>query len=397
MLAIRNFLASAEPASRLLRQVLLFAAVDVVFLGFAMAYAFTHHGLKGTLLYLAAQYALSTVGFIGAFWLMQSVQHTPTRMFRLGIAGMLVGMLAVWVSPSPWMGLASLTLAGAGRGMAWGARQWMEMHHTRGQARESYIALLQTATTVFKLVGPLFAAALMYASRDNFQALFAVIGVTGLAVLWANRDSEGLPTPLPGPPRPLQTLLKRDYWQTAPFYVLEGAGASLRQALFVSGTMTVVASVSAYGVLDACSSLAAAACLAWLASRPAPGPSLTRLQMSLGLVGLSWLLLLGALKLPLLLAGFVAVYAFGTPLLMTVKASLVLKGLATAGSEPHDNAMARELLLVGARLAALVLAAVLASTVVEPRTGLVAVVGLVLLLLPLEYRFAKALAQSKEA
>lgn len=393
---LRAWRSSPLPASRLLRQVLLFAAADVLFLSFAMAYAFSLYGLHGALLYLAAQYALSAAGFLGAFALMQSVRWPAARVFRLGLGAMLFGMLAGGIVTAPAASLACLTLAGVGRGMAWASRQWMEMHHTKGADREAYLALLQTAMTVFKLSGPLGAAALLYASGDNFHLLFGVLGVLGLAALLAQRQGVPLATPAPGRPHPLRTLLSAEYWKTAPFYVLEGAGAALRQALFVSGTMTVVASVSAYGVLDALSSLAAAICLAWLARRPAAGPSLRRLQVSLAIVGTSWLLLLGALQVPQLLVGFVAAYAFGTPLLMTVKASLVLKGLASAGSAAHDNAMARELLLAFARLAALVLAAVLASSAVSPAVGLQMVVGLVLLLLPLEYHYAKVLAQRKD-
>jgi hypothetical protein len=393
---LRTWLTSPLPASRLLRQVLLFAAVDVLFLSFAMAFAFTQYGLQGALLYLAAQYALSAAGFLGAFWRMQAEQHSASKVFRWGIGGMLVGLLAGGAVSSPAASLACLALAGFGRGMAWASRQWMEMHHTKGASREAYLALFQSVMTVFKLVGPLAAAGLLYVSHEDFHPLFLVIGATGLVVLLVLGRGEALETPAPGRPRPWQTLCSPEYWKTAPFYLLEGAGAALRQALFVSGTMTVVASVSAYGVLDAMASLAAAGCLAWLARHPAPGPSLRRLQVSLAIVGVSWLLLLGALHLPYLLVGFVATYAFGTPLLMTVKASLVLKGLSSAGSAAHDNAMARELLLAVARLVALGLAAILASSVVTPTAGLQLVVGLVLLLLPLEYHYAKRLAQRKD-
>jgi hypothetical protein len=397
MPSIRTTLASPAPASRLLRQVLLFAAVDVVFIGFSLAYAHASHGLAGALLFLAAQYLLATVGFVGAFVLMRSPRNTPARLFRAGVGGMLLGMLAVGATGHSLAGLACLALAGGGRGVVWGARTWLEMHHTKGASRETYLALLQSAMTAFKLAGPLVAAGVMYASGENFQVLFATIGVLGFAGLWALRDKDELPTPVPGPARPLQALLARSYWSTAPFYITEGAGAALRQALFVSGTLAVVTSVSAYGVVDALSSLAAALCLVWLARHPGAGPSLRRLQGSLALVAVSWLFLLGALQLPVLLAGFVAAYAFGTPLLATVKSSLVLKGLTGSGGAPHDNAMARQLILALARLGALALAALLAGSGVAPETGLAIVVGLVLLVTPLEYHFAKKLVQRTEA
>ncbi len=388
---LRTFLATATPASVLLRQVLLFSALDVVFLGFAMAYAFKHWGLPGALLYLCAQYITSAVGFVGTFIAMQSPDRTPAKLLRRGLGGMLLGMLLMGAYSPSWWGLLCLTLAGAGRGMAWAARQWLEMHHTKGEVRERFLALLQTGATLFKLGGPLVAAALMYATSENFGLLFGSVGALGFLTLWATRAQVGLETPPPGPARPLQTLRDTDYWKTAPFYILGGAGSSLRQALFVSGTMTVVGSVSGYGVIDALSSLAAAGFLAWMARRPKAGPSLPRLQFSLAFVGVSWLLLLGALKWPWLLAGFVAFYSFGNPLLISVKTSLVLKGLTSATSAPHDNAMAREMLLVVSRMVALGIAAVLAQA--NPHIGLLLVVGLVLLLLPFEYLFARELSQ----
>lgn len=396
MASIRTALTSPVPAFCLLRQVLLFAAVDVVFIGFSMAYAHARHGLTGALLFLAAQYLLAAVGFVGAFVLMRAPRHTPARMFRAGVGGMLLGMLAVGATGNSLLGLACLAAAGGGRGVVWGARTWLEMHHTKRESREAYLALLQGAMTAFKLVGPLVAAGVMYASGENFQLLFATIGVLGFAGLWALRGKDGLPTPVPGPARPLQALMARSYWTTAPFYITEGAGAALRQVLFVSGTLSVVTSVSAYGVVDALSSLAAALCLVWLARHPGAGPSLRRLRGSLALVALSWLLLLGALALPVLLAGFVAMYAFGTPLLATVKSSLVLKGLTGSGGAPHDNAMARQLILAVARLGALALAAALAGSGVAPEAGLAIVVGLVLLVTPLEYHYAKKLVQRAE-
>lgn len=166
----------------------------------------------------------------------------------------------------------------------------------------------------------------------------------------------------------------------------------MRQALFVSGTIAVVGSVSAYGALESAASLVAALFMAWLSTRKSDGPSMRRLAYSLCVVGASWLLLLGALKLPLLLGGFVLLYALGNPLLISVKASLVLKGLASGTDSAQDNALARELMLMSARLAALVLAAVLAHLSSGLTEALVGVVVLMLALLPLEYAFARRIA-----
>jgi hypothetical protein len=387
---------SPLPAYRLLRQVLLFAVVDVVYIGFSLAYAFAHMGLQGALLFLALHYVMTTGGFIIAFVLMQEPKNTSAHVFRLGVAGMLLGMLGVSFTAHPIVGAAFLTLAGLGRGTVWGARTWLELHHTKGESRETYIALLQTAMTGFKLVGPLCAAALLYTSEDNFQILFGVVGAVGLLGLYLLRDKDPLPTPLPGPARPLTALLHPEYWKSAPFYISEGAGAALRQVLFVSGTLTVVASISAYGVVDALSSLAAAACLVWMARRPQAGPSVRRLQFSLLLVAVSWLLLLGALVVPPLLVGFVIAYAFGTPILATVKSSLVLKGLTGASIGAHDSAMARQMLLLIARTGALLLGALLASSSLSAGTSLAIVVGLVLLLTPFEYYFAKRLLRRQD-
>ncbi len=393
MLSLRSYLSSTHPPAVLLRQVLLFVAVDAVYLSFSTAYAFSHAGTRGALLYLAAQYLVSAAAFIGCFALMHREALTSAQSLRLGSIGMLVGMLAAGALPEGEAGLLALVLAGGARGLAWAGRQWLELHHTKGSEREAYVSLLQTATTLFRLVGPLAAAALLVFSSESFQLLFLGLGSAGLVVSLFMGRARGLTAPAPGPVRPLQTLVSREYWQTAPFYVLEGAGSSLRQALYVSGTLMVVGTVSRFGIVDSLASAAAAGFLAWQSTRPQPGPSLARLRFSLCLVGLSWLVLLAALKLSWLMPVFIAAYALGNPLLQSVKASLVLKGSSMAGTAAHDAAMARELLLLTARLGALTLAAALASPDVTPAVGLALVTGLAVALLPLEYRFATGLAQ----
>lgn len=379
--------------SILLRQTLMFNAVDALYLGFSTAYAFSRYDLVGALLFLAAQYLFSAAGYYGAFVLMCRSEARPWQVFRAGVAGLAAAMLLMAVAPADLWGLSILAVGGAGRGMAWGGRTWLELAHTKGAGREAYLAMLQSAVLLIRVVTPLFAAAALYLSAESYRVMFALAGALGLLgwVLLSPRAT--LSTPPPTAANPFRALVSRTYWETAPFYVLEGAGAALRQALFVSGTMAVVGSVSAYGVAEACASLVAAGVLAWLSTRPTPGPSLSRLKYSLLLVGVAWLLLLGALNVPVLLGGFVVLYAIGNPILVAVKASLVLKGLAMGG-QAQDNAVARELMLVTSRLLALGLAAALVYAVRVPALGLSVVVGLMLALLPLEYWFAKRIAQA---
>jgi hypothetical protein len=144
--------------------------------------------------------------------------------------------------------------------------------------------------------------------------------------------------------------------------------------------------------VETCSSVVAAVFLAYQAQRPTAEPSLKRLKLSLALMAIGWLSLLGALHVATLLPVFVAAYALGNPLMNVVKNGLTLKGLAATGGTKHDNAIARIWLLAFARLTSLCVAACLVQWASSPQQGLTYVVGLALLLLPFEYRFAKRLS-----
>lgn len=382
------------PAARLIfLQVLLFVGIDILYLGFSLAYAMRTEGLSAALLMLAGQYAFGVFGFHGVLVLMARVRLGALGGMRIGIAAILVALALASFVPAH-LALLVLAAAGLGRGAAWGARTWLEMHHTRGAEREAYLALMQSLGTLTRLCTPLLAAAVLWLSGERFEALFAAVALAGgvlLAVLVGRNAT--LDTPRPETPRPMRVLREPQYWSTAPFYMLEGAGSALRQVLFVTGVLSVVGSVKVYAVLESVSAGLSALFLLWLASRPKAAPSLGRLTGSMTLVGASWVLLLAALVEPVLLAGFVASFALGNPLLASVKASLVLKGLASSGA-PQDSAVAREVLLVLSRGVALLASALLAHALVDPVTGLVGVTLLALVLMPLEFVFARRIARA---
>lgn len=393
-LDLLRMLRGTEPRSVLLRSVILFVAADIFFTGFASAFAFTQHGVLGVLGLIATQQTFSAIGYSSNFYWMRAGEHRPLQLQRWGVMGMFLSMSLAGASPWPLLSLAFLgALGGLSRGTAWSARTWMELHHTQGTNRQSYLALSESGGTLLKLVGPLVSAGILFVFQDSFRALFLSAGVFGLVTMVLLPRSP-LSTPVPDVIRPWEPWKRAEYWRTAPFYTLDGLGHALRNALFVSGAMAVVGSASAYGLVETGSSLLAATFLALQARRPKPEPSLKRLKWSLLLVATGWLCLVGALHLPLLLPFFIAAYAIGNPLVTVVKNGLTLKGLAGAGGTTQDNAIARIWLLLVARLSALAFAALLVNAVLDPVQGLMAVVGLAVALMPLEYHFAKRLAEA---
>lgn len=382
-------------ARGLIRMTGLFVAIDSLYLGYSMACAFKMYSVTGALALLAAQYVVALAGYFLAFSLLNSPAVAASGLLRVGllVTLALTGAAGVVGLMSMKAALVLLASAGFGRGLSYASRTWLEMHHTKSAEREAYLSKVQAITTLAKLVGPLLVSAMLLALHADSAVLYVGVAVVGLlALLAVGNPLDAVAAPRPGPLRPLAVLFTADYWQAAPFYALEGAGASLRQALFVSGVIAVVGSLSAFGAVDATASLLSAGIMYALARNPLTGPSERRLAVGMGLIGVSWIALLGALHWPVLLGAFIALQAAANPLVSAQKSSLVLKGCSLPGTPAQDNILARELLLTAARLPALGLAAVLAWECHNKVGAVTAVVVGMMLLMPFEYIYARKLA-----
>jgi hypothetical protein len=394
---------AAPPAmATLLQGALWFWCADILYTGFASAYAYSIRGVHGVLAYLFATQAVIVLAYLLNLHALHRRCYGALQGYRGGVAAMFASLVAAGLLESDLAVLAALAaIGGAGRGAAFGARIWLELHHTQSTLRERYLGLSEAAGALLRLLIPLGASlllALMTAGTagtagpetDNYQVLFlgaGLLGLAGLAACWGGT----LDTPAPGPVRLRQPYSSRAFWASAPFFVVDGAGLALRTALFVSGAMAVVGSAAGYGMVEAGGSCCAIGLLLWRARHAAAEPSLPRLRLYLAVLGLGWVMLLVALRYPLALPVFIAAYALATPLVAMVKGGLNLKGLVLPGIAPQDAMASRMLLFSAGRMLAMGIGWLATSAAVMSAQNIVLLAGLALLLLPLEYHYSKAL------
>ena len=381
-------------SAALLRRMLAFVAVDVLFLSFATAHLFEYGGILAAMLYLAAQYTVSTAGYLSGFYVMRLCGTSAQASVRAGLALLSLCLLGA-SQATTGVAIAFLVLAGLGRGVAWAGRQWLELHKTEGASREQYLALLTGLSTLVKIVLPSIAATVAYFDSDTIQPILIFGGVVGILGVLVWKPTSVLRCPPVGPLHPISTLASPAYRNNAGFFLLDAGGASLRQALFVSGTMAVLGSLSAFGIVESSAALLSALVLALLATRPTSSPSIGLLKGSMALMALAWLCLLLTTWHPWMLALFVGLYALSQPLLQTVKSSLVLKGLMAPGIAPQNSAIARELLQLAARVSALLAGAVLTTLPEFEYGALILSVILLLIMMPFEFSRARTIAHQK--
>jgi hypothetical protein len=382
----------------LLRGVGWFWCADILFTGFASAFAYSNYGVQGVLAYLFLTQFAIVAGYLANMVVMARFKVEPWLAYRAGSACVFGGLLAAGLLPSALVMLVAMALiGGAGRGIAFSSRVWLELHHTDASLRERYLGLSEATGALLRLVVPVLAGVVLARAagpgqEDNFRPLFLSAGAFGIVgtFLFFGRP---LSTPLPGPLNLGQAFGSAAIWKTAPFFVVDGAGLALRTALFVAGAMALVGSAAKYGLVEAGASCFAIGLLVWRARHATPDPSLPRLRNNLLLLGFGWLMLLLALQYVVLLPLFVAAYALGTPLVTMVKTGLSLKAMALPGITTQDAMASRMLLFCFGRALVLGVSWLLTASASLSKGHLAILVGIAILLLPLEYYYAKRLHQ----
>jgi hypothetical protein len=368
------------------RSTLLFVAVDVFYTGFVGAYAFTQGQVVAVLLFIAGQQAATVGGQILAHRLMTHTPWPALRVQRVGVAGLAAALVlagALPAAPAYRLVLLSL-LGGVSRGLSYGARLWLEAKLPGAAVRQSYLCAVEAAATLLKILAPLWALLVFRLYAEKVEAVFLSAGLMA-GLLLACMRQERLSLPPAQRPELWKLLRHPQFWTTAPFYVVEGAGHALRLSLFVCGAMTVVGSLAGYARVETLASLLGTGLLTRQALRATSGPCLRTLRRWLGLMALAWLSLVAALYIPGLLLLFVAGHALGLPLVNAQKMGVALGGMTRGAVSLEGSLLSRSIVLTVSRVGTLCCCAGLSLLGWTPRMLLLGMVGLTLALLPLEY------------
>ena len=385
------WLDSSEPEAILWRSTLMFVALDVFFTGLVGAYAYAHAGVLAVLLFIMAQQACSMLGQILAQNMMYNYYLSPLKIQRVGVYGLAFTLLLTGIMPAPvlYLLIVLCLCGGFSRGITYGARLWMESQLAHAGRRQHYLSMVEGSAIVFKLAAPMLSL-LVLSFTTQFEIIFLLAGTIFCMLLAITRPQCDVFTP-PGDHQLLALWKQKEYWQTAPYFLVEGAGHALRTALFVSGAMSVVGSLKAYAMVELCAGLVAAA---WLFSQTGialTGPSLKKLRKFLTLLALAWLALLGAMWNPILFPAFIVLFTLSLPLVNAQKSGVTLIGMLNANGGVESNLMARSILLTIARVMTLgtfIIAYLLGTS---QQTLLVAMGLTAILLLPIEYWTAQRL------
>lgn len=382
---------------QMLRTLLSVSALDSVLTGFALAYSYAHFGLAGTLTYLAVQFLLGYAGFWAALVRMRDPSVGGGAVMRGGTLASSLCMTAGALAPDPLVTLGLFALSGLGRGHSWAERIWLDVHLSHDHNRDSYLSLLHAGLSAFKVVGPALAAGVLLLTRDDPQYLFLALSLGQAALAWRIRIPAA--RPVPGPVQPFAPLLQASYWKSGAFYLLEGSSGALRLALFASGTMYVVGTLAHYGLVEASASALSALTLVWLAQHRGAADRMTRLVWAMALTAVAWLALILTTHWPVFLIVFVAGSALSTPLLTAVRHGLIVGGLAQGCSRysPECHMLARETLMLVARVGVLLACAVLATLASSPGQALQWGAVLMLAIMPLEYLAARSMLRPHPA
>lgn len=394
---LQPYRALPDNLRQMLRALLGVSALDNVIMGFALAFGYANFGLPGAMAYLAAQFLLGYAGFWFALARMGNPSVPGGTALRSGMLASSLCLAVGALTPDPLHALALFALSGLGRGHAWAERIWLDMHLSHDHNRDSYLSLLHAGLSAFKVVGPALAAGVLFLMHDDPRYLFLAMSL-GLAVL-AWRIPIPMSRPTPGPVQPFAPLTQASYWKNGAFYLLEGSSGALRLALFASGTMYVVGTLAHYGLVEAGASALSALTLVWLARHRGSVDRMTRLGWAMALTAVAWIALILTTRWPLFLAVFVAGSALSTPLLTAVRHGLIVGGLSRGCSRysPECHMLARETLMLAARVGTLLICAALATLASSPAQALQWGAGMMLAIMPLEYLAARRMLRPAPA
>lgn len=385
-----NFSKLSSEVRSLFLAVAVFFFFDSFFMVMSLAWAFQQFSFKGSLIFTAALYLLSSAGFFSAFKLMQSKKSTtPWNGLLMGLFVGAFLTLAASLVVNPYIKFVLFIFAGTSRGLSWGCRHWLEFFHTKGVQREQYLSYLQAMGIFFKISVAGVTALILHFDATLNQSVITFLSIICIFTLsfMYTRVSAPIPNPV-GALNFMQTLKQKSYWSIAPFYVFEGVGNTLRHVLYITGVLTVVSALKSFMALDLITSLSAVGVMLLIANRVSNNPSIKRLKFSLIMLGLSWVFLLLSIWQPMLVVIFVILNGLSSPMVIALKNSLVLKGLGSAG-EPQDNMLARETTAITSRMSAMAISIALVNLVPTKELGLILVVIFMILVMPAEYHYAK--------
>lgn len=373
------------PEAVLWRSTLLFVSLDVFFTGLVGAYAFSFAGVPGVLAFIAAQQICTTGGHLASNVMMRRIGGGPHTVQRWGVAGLALCLLISGGAPVSKEVILAILSCGGGlaRGITYGSRLWMEAQLPGALVRHKYFAMVEATATMFKVVAPA-TALLILTMTPRFETVYLLAGVLFFIILAFTKAGVWdvtLPDPLE-----LGNLLRQSaYWTNAPFFLVEGASHAVRTALFVSGAMTVVGSIKGFAAVEVGASLCAVAWLLVQSRVALPGASMRLLGRYQLILGLAWVSLLLALWKPAMLPVFIVLYALAIPLITAQKNGVTLAGMIRAPVKLEDNLVGRSLLTVVARVVTLAGIGLVYLAGASPFQLLVAMTGVALVLLPIEY------------
>jgi len=384
---LRKAYRTVAPVRDLLRGVLAYKVAESLYFSFTLAFAYLHHGFVGCLVFFGLQSAGIAIGYYSGLTLFARAPERARHSLQWSGLAWAASLMATGCFSGAAASAALLSGSVFG-GAAIAIKQWHQLTRTSGAVRESYLLLVHSAGSLIRIAS-LACAALLLAFVDGHANLFYVVcgGLAIIALLAAGplQAANALETP----PRPLAALFDRAYWNSAPFFLLESGSGALRGLVGVTGVLAIVKSASAYGTVEAGMSLLSATTAAWLAGRRASGPDLGRLRGALLIMAVAWATLAGALVWPMLFAVFVILSALASPLVSAAYDSLVMQSMESPHHSLQSSAVARELILLVARGSAVVVAYALTRLVSAPATMFLVVLALTVLLLPVEYMFAR--------
>jgi hypothetical protein len=381
---------------QLLQGVLMFVFVEVFFTGFGAAFAYSSHQLAGVLTFLLVSQVMSPITYIANLHAIKRGGNSAARHMNLGTATMFLSiMLGGMMEGHAGASIVMAAIGGAGRGVAFCSRTWLEIKLTRHAVRERYLSRLESLGTILKVAIPLVASGVLAVSSDRFIWLFLGVGLLGtiFTLIFVPVDIE---SDAPDRIGLKESIRQRGVWATAPFFLADGAGYAVRTAMFVSGAMAVVGSAAGYASIEAGASLLAASILWWISTKHKTEPSLSRLRDSLTLMAFAWGGLVAALHEPWALAVFVAGYAAANPLVTMCKRGLTLKEFSNPHTSVSAGMAARMLLITGGRFIGLGVALAINAMVQEQSMRLICLVLFALLLIPAEYYSAASISRRRD-
>lgn len=361
---------------------------------FYYVYTFKNFGVKGSLLFFAAQSVLIAFGYWGLFWVLYKVPLITKNSYRFCISSCFALTALVGTVSSNKAGVAVLLVATIFLGAAYAAQTWQELSKTGGIERESYLHLQSASAIVIQIVGMGVAGLLLILLDESLPIFFTITGILGAILSWKSGPIAS--QYVNSAPSPISVIFSKKYWDKAYFFIIEAAAGGLRAVLEITGAMAIIEKASQFGIVGSLGAILSFFMISWLAGHPSKVNPFYRLRAGLAGMFISWACLALALYWPMFFILYLFLSALSGPLIRVSYASLVLASMESSLFSLQSNAVARELLLLISRAAAMGLTLLLTSLVTGTKAILLVAISLVLVSIPLEYVLAKKMAKAQE-